>query len=141
MAKVKQDEVIKEEIIERSQDIFNNEEEFKKFDPFTYDGSYELVQTAISLYDREQNFDNLSNEDFALLNQLSGITVSLDTYKEKVYKNEVHLSQRSKDELFVKIQQVWKKSEEKNFNHNARTKKVAIGMFNLATRSFENTPQ
>lgn len=141
MAKTKQDEVIKEEIIERSQAIFNNEEEFKKFDPFTYDGSYELVQTAVSLYDREQNFDNLSNEDFALLNQLSGITVSLDTYKEKVYKNEVHLSQRSKDELFVKIQQVWKKSEEKNFNHNARPKKVAIGMFNLATRSFENTPQ
>ena len=86
MAKTKQDEVIKEEIIERSQAIFNNEEEFKKFDPFTYDGSYELVQTAVSLYDREQNFDNLSNEDFALLNQLSGITVSLDTYKEKVYK-------------------------------------------------------
>lgn len=141
MAKTKQDEVIKEEIIERSQAIFNNEEEFKKFDPFTYDGSYELVQTAISLYDREQNFDNLSNEDFALLNQLSGITVSLDTYKEKVYKNEVHLSQRSKDELFVKIQQVWKKSEEKKFNHNARPKKVAIGMFNLATRSFENTSQ
>mgnify|MGYP004509642763 CR=1 FL=1 len=141
MAKTKQDEVIKEEIIERSQAIFNNEEEFKKFDPFTYDGSYELVQTAVSLYDREQNFDNLSNEDFALLNQLSGITVSLDTYKEKVYKNEVHLSQRSKDELFVKIQQVWKKSEEKKFNHNARPKKVAIGMFNLATRSFENTPQ
>ena len=141
MAKTKQDEVIKEEIIERSQAIFNNEEEFKKFDPFTYDGSYELVQTAVSLYDREQNFDNLSNEDFALLNQLSGITVSLDTYKEKVYKNEVHLSQRSKDELFVKIQQVWKKSEEKKFNHNARPKKVAIGMFNLATRSFENTSQ
>ncbi len=114
MAKTQQDEVIKKEIIEMSQAIFNDEEEFKKFDPFSYDGSYELVQTAVSLYDKEQNFDNLSNKDFALLNQISGITVNLNTYKEKVYNNEVHLSQKSKDELFVKIQQVWKKSEEKN---------------------------
>lgn len=128
MAKVKQDEVIKEEIIERSQAIFNNEEEFKKFDPFTYDGSYELVQTAISLYDREQNFDNLGYNDFNLLYQLSVFTVNRNTDKEKVDNSNLI----NKELLNNKIDEVFNKV--KGYIHQ---NKNGIGMFSSNIRRYD----
>lgn len=128
MAKTKQDEVIKEEIIERSQAIFNNEEEFKKFDPFTYDGSYELVQTAVSLYDREQNFDNLGYNDFNLLYQLSVFTVNRNTDKEKVDNSNLI----NKELLNNKIDEVFNKV--KGYIHQ---NKNGIGMFSSNFRRYD----
>ena len=128
MAKTKQDEVIKEEIIERSQAIFNNEEEFKKFDPFTYDGSYELVQTAVSLYDREQNFDNLGYNDFNLLYQLSVFTVNRNTDKEKVDNSNLI----NKELLNNKIDEVFNKV--KGYIHQ---NKNGIGMFSSNIRRYD----
>lgn len=128
MAKTQQDEVIKKEIIEMSQAIFNDEEEFKKFDPFSYDGSYELVQTAVSLYDKEQNFDNLGYNDFNLLYQLSVFTVNRNTDKEKVDNSNLI----NKELLNNKIDEVFNKV--KGYIHQ---NKNGIGMFSSNFRRYD----
>lgn len=117
--------------------IYNKLVKCKFLDSSLHDGSYELMQVAITEYKKLTDFSIVDVNDMNFIYPLcvGSWKISFDIRKNRL--NDTHLTNESKEIIRLALDRVWNKACNNEYTNEKNTpKNPAVGMFGTGFMSF-----
>ncbi len=117
------------------EELLNELKKTPEMDPDEHDGSYELMQTIVHLYDDA----DISQCDYKDLNAIYAMalgTWKLNVEKKKEYVRASHLPDNDKERMCTVIDKVWDNACRGKY-HNKIQGRPSVGMFGTGFLSFQ----
>ena len=117
--------------------IMKKLKETEELDPDKYDGSYELMHETIRAYSNLNDYSTLDYNDLNLVYHMCLGTWKLGIEAKKKSINSSHLDYGKKEKLIKKIDEIWNRAENGEYQHQEPDRAdTIVGMFSTGLNSF-----